>query len=127
MTGHDNVDEFGNGTGHAADTFHFLALSESGPTRATRDVITDFNNTATVGFRDFIDLSAIDAIPGTKGVVDNFSFIGQSKWHHVAGELRFVWTATQTFVEADVNGDAKVDFSIALDGHHTLTAADFVL
>ncbi len=70
-------------------------------------------------------MSAIDAVAGT-AVNDDFSFIGLGKWHHVAGELRYVWTATQTFVEADVNGDAKVDFSIALDGHHTLTTADFI-
>ena len=50
MTGHDSVDSTGSGFGYAADTFHFLALSDSGPTRATRDVITDFNNTTTVGF-----------------------------------------------------------------------------
>jgi len=73
-----------------------------------------------------IDLSAIDAVAGT-AFNDPFAFIGRDKWHHVAGELRYVWTADQTIVEADVNGDAKVDFSIAPVGHHTLTAADFVL
>lgn len=121
MTGHDNVD-FG-GIGQSADRFHFLSMSDSGVTAKTRDVITDFDNTASAG-RDIIDLSAIDAIIGTP-TNDDFSFIGLEKWHHVAGELRYVWTATQTFVEADVNGDAKADFSIALDGHHTLSAADF--
>jgi Ca2+-binding RTX toxin-like protein len=124
MTGSDNNGPSG-GTGEAADTFHFLSLSDSGVTRATRDLITDFVNATDPGFRDLIDLSAIDAITGTPAN-DDFTFIGLSKWHHVAGELRYVWTATQTFVEADVNGDAKVDFSIALDGHLTLTAADFV-
>ena len=59
-------------------------------------------------------MSAIDAITGTPAN-DDFTFIGLSKWHHVAGELRYVWTATQTIVEADVNGDAKVDFSVALN------------
>lgn len=124
MTGHDNVDS--GGTDQSANTFHFLSVSDSGVTAKTRDVITDFDNTASVGLRDIIDLAAIDAVAGT-AVNDPFAFIGQDKWHHTAGELRYVWTATQTIVEADVNGDAKVDFSIALVGHHTLTAADFVL
>jgi hypothetical protein len=125
MTGDDNPLS-GGGENPGADTFHFLSLSDSGVTRATRDLITDFVNATDPGFRDLIDLSAIDAIKSTPAN-DDFTFIGLSKWHHVAGELRYVWTATQTFVEADVNGDAKVDFSIALDGHLTLTAADFVV
>ena len=41
--------------------------------------------------------------------------------------FRSAWGAGGPFVEADVNGDAKVDFSIALDGHITLTAVDFAL
>ncbi|HEY8276046.1 MAG TPA: hypothetical protein VIG52_03515, partial [Methyloceanibacter sp.] len=112
----------------AVSVFHFVSLSDSGTTAATRDVITDFISSHAPGVDEgggFIDVSAIDAIKGTPAN-DDFTFIGLSKWHHVAGELRYVWTATQTFVEADVNGDAKVDFSVALDGHHTLTTADFV-
>jgi Ca2+-binding RTX toxin-like protein len=107
------------GTGTPAEIFHFQSLSDSGVTAATRDVITDFQAGAC-----FIDLSQIDAIKGTPG--SDFTFIGESKWHHVAGELCYVSTATQTIVEADVNGDAKVDFSVALDGHHALTATDFI-
>jgi Ca2+-binding RTX toxin-like protein len=122
MTGHDNVDS--GGVGQSADTFHFLSVSDSGVTAQTRDVITDFDNIS-VGPRDIIDLSTIDAVAGT-AANDDFTFIGESKWHHVAGELRYVSTQTQTIVEADVNGDAKVDFSIALNGHHALTTADFI-
>ena len=57
---------------------------------------------------------------------DDFTFIGQDKWHHIAGELRYVSTATQTIVEADVNGDVKVDFSVALDGDVALTVGNFI-
>jgi serralysin len=106
--------------------FHFESVTDSGVTAATRDVITDFSSGSGPGTSGcFIDLSAIDAIKGTPAN-DDFTFIGESKWHHVAGELRYVSTQTQTFVEADVNGDAKADFSIALNGHHALTADDFI-
>lgn len=116
------------GAGGIEHIFIYKALSDSGPTAATRDTITNFSGGGSPGdFGDFIDLSAIDAIPATKGVDDDFSFIGASPWGHHAGELRYVFTADQTIVEADVNGDAKVDFSIALDGHHTLAATDFIL
>ena len=118
----------GGGTGTIQFFYLYKALSDSGVTAATRDVITNFFPGGTPGGSGaFIDLSAIDAIPATKGVDDDFSFIGQSSWHHSAGDLRYVFTATQTIVEADVNGDAKADFSIALDGHLTLAATDFIL
>jgi Ca2+-binding RTX toxin-like protein len=131
MTGENAISGSGGEAGvFATNTFHFQSLSDSGVTAATRDVITDFLSSHAPGVAiggDFIDLSAIDAIPATKGVDDDFTFIGVNPWGHNAGELRYLWTANQTIVEADVNGDAKADFSIALDGHHTLNTTDFIL
>jgi Ca2+-binding RTX toxin-like protein len=131
MTGENAISGSGGESGvYATNIFHFQSLSDSGVSAATRDVITDFLSSHAAGVfsgGDFMDLSAIDAIPSTKGVDDDFSFIGANPWGHHAGELRYVFTADQTIVEADVNGDAKVDFSIALDGHHTLSATDFIL
>ena len=115
------------GVGPNVNFFRYKALSDSGVTAATRDEITNFLGAPPGTSRDLIDLSPIDAIPATKGIDDDFTFIGNTKWGHHAGELRFVFTADQTIVEADVNGDAKADFSIALDGHHTLAATDFIL
>jgi Ca2+-binding RTX toxin-like protein len=115
-----------SGQGAVQKIFHFESVTDSGVTAATRDIITDFGSGSGPGTTGcFIDLSVIDAIKGTPAN-DDFTFIGESKWHHVAGELRYVSTQTQTIVEADVNGDAKVDFSIALNGHHALTADDFI-
>lgn len=108
-------------------TFHFQTVSASGVTSATRDVVTDFVSTTTSGdgSGSKIDLTEIDAIRATHAN-DDFTFIGESKWNGVAGELRYVRTQTQTIVEGDVNGDAKADFSIALDGQHALTNTDFI-
>jgi Ca2+-binding RTX toxin-like protein len=54
------------GAGSITHIFHSLALSDSGPTAANRDRITNF--TSGFGshptFGDFVDLSAIDAVPG---------------------------------------------------------------
>jgi Ca2+-binding RTX toxin-like protein len=113
------------GAGTIVKTFHFQSLSDSGVTAATRDVITDFSSGGGGPAGGFIDLSEIDAIKGTSANED-FTFIGFNKWNRTAGELRYVLTSTQTIIEADVNGDAKADFSIALDGHHTLTGTDFI-
>ena len=46
---------------------------------------------------------------------------------HSAGQLHAFWQGGQTIVEGDTNGDGKADFSIALDGHLTLGAGDFIL
>lgn len=108
---------FSDGT---ADTFYYTALTDSGVTVATRDVISTFE----VGI-DQIDLSAIDAIRG--GINDNFFFVGMNTAFGAAGDLRAIWTATQTIIEGDVTGDGRADFSIALQGNLTLTGTDFVL
>ena len=118
----------GGGAGIRQFFYLYKELSDSGVTAATRDVITNFTpDGLTGGSGAFIDLSAIDAIPGTKGIDDDFTFIGANPWGHHAGKLRYLFTTTQTIVEADVNGDAKADFSIALDGHLNLAATDFIL
>ncbi|HMN84507.1 MAG TPA: hypothetical protein PKA74_00750 [Bauldia sp.] len=115
------------GAGTIEHLFIYKALSDSGTTAATRDRITNFSAGGTPGSSgDFIDLEAIDAVPRTKNVNDDFIFIGNNPWHHRDGELRYLYKGSQTIIEADVNGDAKADFSIALDGHKTLSATDFI-
>jgi hypothetical protein len=119
------------------DQFVFLSISDSGTTKATRDIIWDFEDG-----KDKINLSVIDAnttkaSPG----LDHFDYIndnggpGQTPQHAaftgVAGQLRSYWTATGQIIEADVNGDKKADFSIELyDPDHNIVltqAADFIL
>ena len=105
--------------GDGDDVFKYLAMSDSGPTGATRDTITDF----TAG--DKIDLSAIDAIDG--GGHDSFTFIGGGRFT-AAGQLRVTTTAAgDTLIQANTGGTNAADFSILLKGDHTLTAADFKL
>lgn len=109
------------GTDGFVDTFVFSGLADSSTTSAARDVIRDFQ----VGL-DKIDLSAIDAITG--GVDDGFTFIGTQAFSHTAGELRV--SASGALVMADVNGDGRADFTIAMvyfGADHTLTQNDFVL
>ncbi|HMN84508.1 MAG TPA: hypothetical protein PKA74_00755 [Bauldia sp.] len=128
LTGGNTSGSGGQSGSYTDSIFHYTALSDSGPTAATRDLITDFLSGSAPGVVEggsIIDLSAIDAIPKTKNVNDGFVFIGNSPWGRHAGELRYLWTAGQTIVEADVNGDGKADFSIALAGHHTPVASDF--
>jgi Ca2+-binding RTX toxin-like protein len=115
--------------GADSDRFVFTNFADSGPKASARDVIFDF-----VQGQDLIDLSAIDANTkkagdqafkllklGTKG-----SDVGTGKigWYHVnkpgsANDL--------TILKINNDADAAVDMTIALEGIHTLTAADFVL
>ena len=124
LVGGAGKDTLTSGTG--ADVFFYSAITDSGVTTATRDLITDFEDGI-----DKIDLANIDANT-TNGVADDaFNFIGTNvAFSHVAGELRAFWTASGKIIEGDVNGDAKADFSIELtDPTHviTLTGADFFL
>ncbi len=56
-----------------------------------------------------------------------FAFIGTDAFTGAAGELRFEQSATDTFVQGDLNGDSVADFWIKLNGLHTLGSGDFVL
>ncbi|CAN7351021.1 GH12 family glycosyl hydrolase domain-containing protein [Caulobacter sp. LjRoot300] len=85
------------------------------------DKITDFSHAQ----GDRIDLSAIDAVVG--GLDDPFAFIGQSAFHHVAGEVRYGAAAGGLMVQADVNGDGLADFSILVANTTSLVHGDFIL
>lgn len=107
--------------GKHADTFVFSAVSETGNTKDTRDVITDFGTGG-----DKIDLSAMDANAGEAGD-QTFTFIGSAEFSGTAGELRFTARKKLTVVEGDVDGDGVADFQIGLTGRHVLYAGDFIL
>jgi Ca2+-binding RTX toxin-like protein len=102
--------------GKGSDLFVFGAF-----TSGDIDKITDFSHAQ----GDRIDLSAIDAVAG--GVDDPFAFIGQSAFHHVAGEVRYGATAGGLMVQADVNGDGYADFSILVANTTSLVHGDFIL
>jgi hypothetical protein len=108
------------------DTFVYFQIKDSGLTRTTRDTITDFEGAGPAG-GDVIDLSLINA--NTKFATDQaFTWIGgDTKFTHLAGELRSVTQGLDTIVQGDVNGDGKADFSIAITGIVALDKSDFAL
>ncbi|WBH16713.1 calcium-binding protein [Sphingomonas radiodurans] len=120
LTGGRGQDTLVGGAGR--DIFVFNE-GDSHAARIKADVITDFSHAD----RDRIDLSRIDAIAGTVDVDDEFTFIGDSKFTGVAGELRFAHVGGQTFVAGDVDGDMLADFQISLNGTIDLVAGDLKL
>jgi hypothetical protein len=121
-TGGDRLE---GGTG--ADNFIYLALNESGITKATRDSIADFEAGV-----DEIVLTLIDANTANGAATnDAFSWMGTNvNFGGVAGQLRAYWTPYGQIIEGDVNGDKKADFSIEIsDPAHSITlmATDFNL
>lgn len=120
VSGGAGEDELTGGKG--ADTFVFAAVGDSGNTKATADLVTDFR--AKDG--DLIDLSEIDA--NTVLADDQaFKFIGSKAFHDKAGELRYATDRNGTWIQGDVDGDGKADFMIHLDDKMALKIDHFEL
>jgi len=119
LQGGAGADYFKGGAG--ADKFVFSDASDS-PPGVGSDVIADFHSAQ----GDKIDLSRIDADPTLVGD-QAFSFIGTSSFSSHAGELHHVVTGATAIISGDINGDGIGDFSIAVSGVSSLTAADFIL
>lgn len=109
-------------TGGSGNDIFVLAKTDSGKTIDKADTILDF-----ISGQDIIDLSEIDANVKTKGVEDAFTFIGDSAFSKTAGELRFEVVGSDIDVQADWNGDGKVDFMIHLTNVASVSANDFLL
>jgi Ca2+-binding RTX toxin-like protein len=107
--------------GGGKDVFGFLSVAHS--TTGSIDTITDFG----VGL-DRIDLSKIDANSAT-AANDAFTFIGQTAFNGIAGELRVVNNGGDWFVEGDVDGNGAADLIIRIGNgaSHTFLVSDFVL
>lgn len=122
LNGGLGMDKLTGGLG--ADTFTFETIADmAGKTATSCDVIADFNR----GQKDIINLALIDADTTTPGVDDPFTFIGTAGFHHVAGELRMMASASNTMLLGDVDGDGSADFALLLIGNVALKATDFVL
>ena len=110
-----------------ADTFVFESILETGKTRSTRDVISDFTRG-----EDMVDLTTIDANVLVNGD-QAFSWRGEQGFTGVAGQLHFIRENNpgaahdRTIIEGDVNGDRIADFQIELTGLHRLTDHDLLL
>jgi Ca2+-binding RTX toxin-like protein len=118
LVGGPGKDQLTGGSG--TDFFEYAALSDSGITAATRDLIADFEQGS-----DTIDLSFIDANKAT-AANDAFNFIGNNApFTGTPGQLHAFWSAIGQIIEGDVNGDAKADFSIEIaDPTHAITLAN---
>jgi len=106
--------------GAGADKFVFAMAGDSAA--GARDTIVDFSQAD----GDRIDLSPLDAQPSAEGN-NSFAFIGASAFSGTEGEVRAEIRNGNTFVSADLDGDAVADVAVRLLGVHNLTAADFVL
>ncbi|NML18906.1 M10 family metallopeptidase C-terminal domain-containing protein [Azohydromonas caseinilytica] len=104
--------------GEGSDRFVFQYTSDSGPSAATRDVITDF-----VQGEDRIDLSALDANTATYAREAFSVVIDAAAAFTAAGQLRLgdgvLWGNT--------DADADAEFAIELVGVTRLDLSDFVL
>jgi Ca2+-binding RTX toxin-like protein len=118
LVGGSGTDSSTGGAG--ADTFQLATQYESG-LGASADRITDFAQGT-----DVIDLGFVDA-DTTAGGNQAFNFVGNAAFSSTAGELRYFDDGTDTWVQADTNGDGMADFEIALTGVLTLVATDFIL
>jgi Ca2+-binding RTX toxin-like protein len=116
--------------GLGADSFVFNAKADS-PNGAGRDSILDFSHID----GDLIDLSAIDANSSKSGnqafhFVDgddlSQSFAAYHRAHGKAQWYGVIRVTADNIVQADINGDGKADFEIAVHGDH-LTKADFIV
>jgi len=117
LVGGWGVDAMTGGAG--ADLFRF-SLFDSG-TGAAADRIADFTSG-----EDRIDLSGVDANYSVSGD-QAFTFIGGAAFSSAAGELRYAFDGTDTWLQADIDGNGMADFEIVLAGAVTPLAADFIL
>lgn len=118
VIGGEGADILSGGGGN--DVYRFSSASETG-TGAGADRIVDF-----AWFYDKVDLRGIDADSGTAGD-QAFSFIGTAAFSGVAGQLRYAFDGTDTWLQADRDGDGVADLEIVFTGNHTLAASDFYL
>ena len=93
--------------GIGADTFIYKLVTESGPGKTTRDIVTDFKGSE----GDRIDLSAIDAFSGQTGN-QAFAYIGSNLFSGTRGEVRFA----SSILQANTGRDKVADMEIQLLG-----------
>jgi pimeloyl-ACP methyl ester carboxylesterase len=110
--------------GGGRDTFVFNAISDSGVTTATRDVISDFKRAQ----GDKIDLSAIDADTST-AANDAFLFFDMRDLVDIVFDYtsKLFFDTSDHILYGNNDADAAPDFSILLTGVASLAMSDFIL
>jgi Ca2+-binding RTX toxin-like protein len=106
--------------GSGSDVFDFNAVAESGNSRATQDVISDFFDG-----EDTIDLSTIDARASVGGN-QAFTFIGSAAFS-AEGQIRVVVVGDTTVLQVNTAGTGGAEMVIRIAGVVTLDASDLVL
>jgi Ca2+-binding RTX toxin-like protein len=129
LLGNDGNDWLDGGTGADAmsggfggDRFVWNAITDTGFTAATADLITDFN--AAQG--DRIDVSNVDANIYASGN-QAFTFIGTAAFSGAPGEIRYVQAGGETLIQMQTGMDPDVEGVIRLAGLHTPDAGWFSL
>jgi len=89
------------------DKFVYRSTNDSGITKSTRDIITDFDGTAS----DVIDLSKIDAYTAKSGN-QMFVYIGSDSFSGTQGEVRFA----SGILSVNTGTDTTADMQIKLNG-----------
>ena len=104
---------------------------DSGVSRAARDIIMDFTRSRDgVGDQIWLNFDS-NTRAGAAGVQNEFTFLGMNVGFSGNGggtnraEVRAIHQAGVTVIEVDTNGDRVADFTLALNGIHTLALADF--
>ncbi|MGZ9738101.1 beta strand repeat-containing protein [Pseudomonas sp. GNP012] len=104
--------------GAGNDIFDFNALTETGLTSATWDIITDFTRGA-----DKIDLLTLDANTATATNEAFHTVIGSTAAFSAAGQLKFAGGV----LYGNTDADNAAEFAIQITGITTLTTSDFTL
>jgi serralysin len=118
-----------------SDVFMFFAATDTGRVRATRDVISDFEE----GLDKIALVLDSNTRAGTNaaGTQSAFEFVGMNEVFTGGGaaatqptetpaEVRAYWAGLSTIVEVDTNGDGRSEFAIELTGRLELLESDFV-
>jgi Ca2+-binding RTX toxin-like protein len=105
--------------GAGADAFKYTLLTHS--TASAFDTVRDFTTGS-----DKIDLADLDAKAGAAGN-QAFTFVAAQSQAVVANSVTWYQQGGNTFVQADVNGDATAEFVLRLLGNKALTVGDFTL
>lgn len=113
LNGRGGADILFGGAGN--DRFVFDSVAN-----ANGDRVADFT------FGDRLDFSLIDA--NTKIAGDQaFRSIGSHAFTGVAGQLQILVANNTTYISGDVNGDRIADFTMTLDGSHSVSSLGLIL
>lgn len=114
--------------GAGPDIFIFTSLADSGTVSGQIDIIREFSvRPGDASYDDRIDLSAIDAMPGT-ATHDALQFIGSGEFT-TAGQVRVVQVGPTAYLEINTVDNAGAEMAIALTAFSAATfgAEDLIL